>query len=322
MTPRVPVTVVTGFLGAGKTTLVRHLLGQEPAGRTLVIENELAALDVDGPSARAAGADVITLAGGCVCCGSRYALIGALASVAADPPSSRPQRVLIETTGAARPRPLLLDLVAGPPELGWLELDAVVAVADAVHVVRQLATTLEVAEQLAAADVVVLSKGDLLDAAARADAEGAVRALNPLADVAWASHGAVDPAVVLDRGGYRTELLEAPLPPAPAGGVAAHGGLRAAVVRVPGELDPDAAERLIVDLLDTRAPDVFRIKGVLAIRGEERRVGLHVVHELVDAAPLDAWGDRPRVSELALIARELPPLLFEEGLRGALAPAR
>ena len=135
MSAPLPVTLITGFLGAGKTTLVQHILKSQPNRRFAMIENEFGGLGVDGLRIRMPGQVLFELNGGCVCCSVRQDLIDAFERIVAR--SDEFDHVLIETTGLAEPAPVM-RLFERPEFRGSLILDGVITVVDAAHVEASL----------------------------------------------------------------------------------------------------------------------------------------------------------------------------------------
>ena len=263
---RIPVTVVTGFLGAGKTTLVRALL-EEPEGRgTAVVVNEFGEVGVDGAIlAPAAAGGVTLLGGGCLCCVVRGDLDAAFRTLFEDrrrgavPPF---ERVVLETSGADDPTPLLQTFLSDRALVREFHLSAVVAVVDAVTGADALATAPEARRQVAVADRIVLTKGDLATPDEAAATAAALRALNPAARVHTA-----------DRGRVSADVLVAEAEAAPRGllsadaAVAHTDGLATFTLRLDTPVawsSLAAAFRLLCDL---RGDDLLRAKGLVAVKG-------------------------------------------------------
>ncbi|MFV9506426.1 MAG: CobW family GTP-binding protein [Oscillochloridaceae bacterium umkhey_bin13] len=184
-----PITLVTGFLGSGKTTLLQALLRQGAGGRRLaVIVNEFGQVGLDGAAlARTGAAPVIELPGGCLCCAAGSDFLVAVEEVLA----YQPDQIVVETSGLAEPG----ALVRRAREAG-LSLDAIVAVADAANLDAALAAAPVAEWQLRAADIIVLSKGDLISPAAQQAAQSQVRALNPRAVIVPAVQGQLAPELL------------------------------------------------------------------------------------------------------------------------------
>jgi G3E family GTPase len=189
-----PVTILGGYLGAGKTTLVNALLRRAGGLRLAVLVNDFGALPIDADLIEGREGDMLTIAGGCICCSYGSDLVGALLDLAARRPG--PDHVLIETSGVALPGAVArsLGLVAG------LSLDGIVVLADAETLParaadRYLADT--IARQIEAADLLLLTKLDLLSPEAAASRRAWASDNWPQTRVAEASRGDVPPDLVL-----------------------------------------------------------------------------------------------------------------------------
>ena len=171
MTPRgagagtTPVTVLTGFLGAGKTTLLNHLLRQPELARTAVLVNEFGAIGIDHLLVEKIDENTVLLNAGCLCCTVRGDLVRVLREMLPRARRGEISRIVIETTGLAEPAPVLATLMGDPAVASVYRLDGVVTVIDAVAGLANLDTRPEAVRQVAVADRIVLSKGDLADAA-------------------------------------------------------------------------------------------------------------------------------------------------------------
>lgn len=206
--PPIPVTVLTGFLGAGKTSLLNRLL-QEPAlADTAVLINELGEIGLDHLLVEHVEDGVVMLASGCLCCTVRGDLVTALEKLLRDLDNGRAsfRRVMIETTGLADPAPVLHTIMAHPYLVLRYRLDGVVVVADAVNGQSTLDNHQESVKQAAMADRIVLSKTDLLDSDERREAAdrfvARLRALNRTAPILDMAKGEATAARLLDCGLY------------------------------------------------------------------------------------------------------------------------
>src|SRR4051794_7799780 len=186
MADRVPVVLVTGFLGSGKTTLISALLAHPAMGQTAVLVNELGEVAIDHHLVRRVDERTVVLANGCVCCTLRGDLQDELRDLLArrDRGEVAPfARVVVETTGLADPAPVLSTLLTEPLLRHHYEIEAVVATLDAVNGAATLDRHPESVKQAAVADTVLVTKADASEPAAVAALEARVRALNPLAAV-------------------------------------------------------------------------------------------------------------------------------------------
>ena len=188
----VPILLVAGFLGAGKTTVVNHLLAHAEGRRIAAVVNDFGDINIDAELIAGASDGVVNLSNGCICCSLESDLLRTLASLLRR--ESRPEFIVIETSGVADPGEIIRNLM---DPLIWQEapLETVVCVLDATTPATTLADPL-LRSQLHAADVVVLSKLDLADAAASQRVRDAVLNVRPTAVVVDALNGAV-PAALL-----------------------------------------------------------------------------------------------------------------------------
>jgi G3E family GTPase len=194
------VTVLTGFLGSGKTTLLNRILSEQHGKRIAVIENEFGEVGVDHELVIGAQEEIFETANGCICCTVRGDLIRVLGQL-----RKRRERfdyILIETTGLADPGPVAQSFFVDEDLKEDFELDAVVTLVDAAHVRRQLADSPTAADQIAFADVLVLNKTDLVDAASLASIEQSLRAINGTARLVRTERASLPLDQVLDVGAF------------------------------------------------------------------------------------------------------------------------
>ena len=193
MNERAQCLVVSGFLGSGKTTLVRHLLeeGKRDGIRTAVVSNEFGALGIDEALLASSEGDFVELAGGCVCCRLSDDLLRTLEDLWQ---RARPERVIVETSGVALPYDTLINFWRDPVRAWAVDESSVVVVsAEQVAAGRDLDATFE--DQVCSADLLVLSKADLVGEAGAQRAEDVLRGLQPEVTILRASFGDVDSRV-------------------------------------------------------------------------------------------------------------------------------
>jgi G3E family GTPase len=188
----VPVVLVAGFLGSGKTTVVNHLLAHAEGRRIAAVVNDFGAINIDAELIVGAADGVVSLSNGCICCSLEGDLLRTMAGLLRRDP--RPELIVIETSGVADPTDVVRNLM--DPVI-WREapLETVLCVVDAATPTAMLDDAL-LRSQIRAADVVALSKVDLVDAAGHAQVRDAVRALRPAAVVVDALHGEVPTALL------------------------------------------------------------------------------------------------------------------------------
>jgi G3E family GTPase len=326
---RIPVTVVTGFLGSGKTTLIRELLARPEGADTAVVINEYGEVGIDDALLRASSDATVLLGNGCVCCTVRTDLQESLRALYADRargavPSFR--RVIIETSGLADPGPVLQTFASDRALGEEFHLQALVTVVDAPGGTGNLARMPEARHQVALADRIVLSKTDLIDATAL---RVRLHRLNPGAPLLSALHGEVDAAALLHAGlfdpGSKIPDVRGWLDAEAYAEYHHHHGhdvnrhdarITAFCLTIEEPLHWQGIATWLDMLIATRGESLLRIKGILNIAGQDRPVAIHGVQHLFHPpALLSAWPDGDaRTSRLVFITRDLPRDVIEEGL--------
>jgi G3E family GTPase len=310
----IAVTVVTGFLGAGKSTLVQRWLAELPRNETAVIVNELGEVGIDGELLAAHVARLREITGGCVCCKSQAELSSALKELSGTSPS--PRRILVETSGAASPAGVIRALGAG-----WarerLVLDGVITVIDVMRAKRALEFDIAV-EQLGFADVVVISHVDAAEAAGSGvDVDALQETLArhaPAALIVRAARG-VTTSSFLELLAQRVEALHIVREGS------GHASIEAVSLMIDGELDEDGFADWVESELGSIEARILRVKGILAMQGVNARVIVQGVGEAVDVVLGAPWNDAQRTSRLVVLGLGLDSAALEAGfLRCAAIP--
>lgn len=302
----IPVTVIGGFLGAGKTSLVQHLMatGNKRFG---IIVNEFGSLGIDGTLVETlSDGGVAELQNGCLCCLGREDLLQALVQLTLQP--HPPEHVLIELSGVADPVPVAQTLL-DPYVKGLFTLAGLIGVADAKHLSETLQSSPEGAVQLAYAQHIILNKVDLISTQILEDAQRLLTGLNPLATVHVARHGAAHAAALLAPVAFSSATAGL------SGLNSAHTpGLQTFVLRADAPLDRQRWQNFVARFITADPAHVLRAKGFLRIAGLEPTFLFQAVRDIVnlDALPADATLKRdPQRSELVIIGRELDKSAYE-----------
>jgi cobalamin biosynthesis protein CobW len=293
---KIPVTIVTGFLGAGKTTLIRHVLEHAKGRRLALIVNEFGDIGVDGGILRACGIEscpeenIVELANGCLCCTVADDFIPAIEALLAH--EKRPDHIIVETSGLALPKPLV-KAFDWPGVRARLTVDGVIAVVDgaavasgrfaddpnAVLAQREADLSLQhdnpleevYEDQLLCADLVVLNKSDLLDAETAKRVMGEITASLPRAVKIVATHeGAIEPSVLLGLGAAAEDDLANRPSHHETEADHDHDDFDSFVVDITATRDPDALLMQLQSIV--AAHDILRIKGFVEVAGKPMRL--------------------------------------------------
>ncbi|KNG94022.1 cobalamin biosynthesis protein CobW [Pseudaestuariivita atlantica] len=323
---KTPVTVITGFLGSGKTTFIRHLM-QNPQGKRLaVLVNEFGTMGVDGEILKGCADEncpaenILELANGCICCTVADDFIPTIEQIMALP--EPPDHILIETSGLALPKPLL-KAFDWPAIRSRITVDGVVALADAeavaagrfapdvdaVQAQREADESLDhetplsevFEDQISCADIILLTKADLVDDATMASARKTVEAESPRTlPILPVSEGRIDPRVVLGLGAAAEDDLDARPSHHDGHDDHEHDDFDTIVVEMP-EIDDPADLEARIERLANEA-HALRVKGYIAVKDKPMRMLVQAVGARVRMQFDAPWGDRPRASALVVIA--------------------
>jgi G3E family GTPase len=299
--PRLPVIAVTGFLGSGKTTLIKRLLDKAEGAGTAVVVNEFGEVGIDDALLRSSSDATVLLGNGCLCCNMRSDLQETLRSLFADRargavPSF--ERVVIETSGLADPGPVLQTFATDRGLGREFYLQALICVIDAVTGPGNLERMPEAKKQLALADRIVVTKTDLAGRAMTDRLTALIGALNP-APIGIAHNGEIAPSFLLDE--------PAPVQRSFDLGPAEHThGLNSFSLFFDQPLGWSGFEQAMAALMGLRGPDLLRVKGIIAIRECRGPVVIHCVQHIVHPpVELEDWPDYDRRSRLVFVTRGL-----------------
>lgn len=310
---KIPVTILTGFLGSGKTTLVNYILRERHGHRIAIIENEFGEINIDSDLVVASDEEIYEMSNGCICCVTsvRSDLLDVIRKL-----MSRRQRIdyiMLETSGLADPMPVAQAFFVDDAVLDEVALDAIVSLVDAKHIERHLDDVRydgidnQAVDQIVSADRIIVNKVDLVDADDVERLTDRLRALNQRAEIATSSYAEVNLDGILGIRAFELSQRAASEP----GFLDNHyvhshdPDVESVTIRIPGELDPalvlDFAERTAADFGD----DLLRWKGVLALVGEGRKIALQGVHRIYEMHPLGDWEAAHRDSRVVFIGKHL-----------------
>ena len=313
----IPVCVVSGFLGAGKTSFLNRLLGHEGFARTAVIINEFGETGLDHLFIEGREDGIVELSNGCLCCTIR----GELATTLDSLPRERIDRVIVETTGLADPGPVLQAVMAVPA----YRHGGLVTLVDALNAPLQIERQEEARRQVALADLLIVTKLDMLEGADResrsAEIRTLLRGLNPVAPVIDREQAALSPAlidglgqaIVLSHDFESRHGRHAPHAHDHHHGhghdVSRHGDdIRSLVLRHGGKLPRRVVEAFCELLGSAHSASLLRLKGLVAIEGEAGPLVIHGIHGVFhEPVQLDRWPDGDEATRIVVILQGMDP---------------
>lgn len=303
-----PITVVTGFLGSGKTTLLSRLLEEPTLNNTAVLVNEFGEVGLDHHLLRRVEERAVLLGSGCVCCSTREDLITALLDLLdldekGDVPAL--ERVVIETTGLADPAPIAYTIFTDPILQHRFAVDRVITTVDAVNGDLHLDRNPESFKQVAAADVVVVTKTDIGKSAGVRKLTSRLRAINPSAQVVETAFGEVDARLFFDSSKPVSEIAVKESWVEPITEPHDTAETHSVSLTFDGPIDWTAFGIWLSMLLHARGEDVLRVKGMLDV-GEAGPVLLNGVQHIIHPPEhLEGWPDEDHRSRVIFITKRI-----------------
>ncbi len=334
--PLVPVSLLTGFLGSGKTTVLNKLLCRPEFAHTVVVINEFGEIGLDHELVERSTEDMVLLKSGCLCCTIRGDLVDTLRGLIARKLSGTIapfDRVLIETTGLADPAPILHTLMSDLALTSAYRLDGVITTVDAATGDATLDRQIESVKQAAVADRLLLTKTDLVSPTQSAALFERLCRLNPAAPITIVRHGEVDPARILNAGLYNPEtksldvqrwLKAEAYTPARHEHDHEHGHdinrhdehIKAVCLTVEEPIPASAFDTWLGLLMAMKGPDILRVKGIVNIEGFDGPLVIHgVQHIFHPPLQMKTWPGNDRRTRIVFITRDLDESALRDTLR-------
>ena len=345
----IPATILTGFLGSGKTTLLKRVLTEAHGQKIAVVENEFGSENIDNEIlVQDSNEQIIQLNNGCVCCTIREDLRTTLSDLATKRRKGELSfdRVVIETTGLADPGPVAQTFFMDDEIAETYLLDSILTLVDAVHGNDQLDSRQEARRQIGFADQIFISKTDLVEAAAVDDLAHRIKHMNPRAPQRKVHFGEVPIAEVFDLRGFNLNAkldIDPDFLKADDHGHHHHhhdhdhdhehgehcdhphhhahdDDVKSFVFKSDKPFNPAKLEDFLGAIVQVYGPKLLRYKGVLYMKGSDKKVIFQGVHQLMgsDLGPAWAKGEKKN-SKMVFIGVDLPQQILEQGLEQCLA---
>lgn len=329
----IPVTILTGFLGSGKTTLLNNIIRKYPNKKFAVVENEIGQEGIDGGLIVASIENMVELSNGCICCNLSDDLIKTLDNLLSGKFSF--DHLLIETTGIADPAGVI-DIFVGYKEfLDKFQIDSVICLADAQTYEDAVVEQPEIHRQLAVSDIVLLNKFEDVSPEYGQKIKELVRSVNPSAKLYTTSHANINDIEILDQFSFKGKNVEkmvmdfSNLSMMNVNNINTESqfamntnkqntfnhNIVSEAFTVNGQMDPQRFSAWIEGVLQYNSASVFRIKGILSIKGSDKKLIFQSVRQFFMTEDGDDWKEgEQRFTKLVFIGRKLNKNMIQEFL--------
>lgn len=334
---RIPVTIITGFLGAGKTSLLNNLIGKHPEKKFAIIENEFGETGIDGGLIASAAESIFELNNGCICCSLGEDFLKTLENLLGS--SYEFNHLLVETTGIADPSGIVDAFVSGNTIQEKFRIDSVICVADAVNMEDLFDEQPEVRKQLALADLILINKTDCVRPEYIARLTALINSASPMAKIVSTTFGKVDEFDVLDTNAFSGEVIGKSAFSFCKVDLEAIGQTgKRSFVHLPkraenqhqhdisslgftfkGSFDVNKFGLWMQNFLYFNSDSVFRVKGIMSFDQTEDQFILHAVRSSFMFEVGKPWGGDERFSKLVFIGKHLQEMNLEANLLQLLA---
>lgn len=325
---KIPVTIISGFLGSGKTTLINRLIMNYPGKKFAIIENEIGEINIDGALIVGNTGNIYELSNGCICCSVSSGFNDTVRELM----NSRADfnHLLIETTGIADPDSIIHAFTAEDDTQAFFELDSVIVLADAVNLEEMLDEFTEVRKQLSLADIVLLNKCDEVSKEYRNALIVLVNRINPGAKVISTQFSDAGDTGLLDQFVFAASNTEKAISAFKNIGAPPAGTLLqqlkkgrestfkheigAVSVAIPGSVEAEAFNFWMQNFLFFNSRTIFRVKGIISIVGHNEKFIFQAVRGSFMIEEGSAWNDENRYCKLVFIGTGLDRDNLEQSL--------
>ncbi|WPV64591.1 GTP-binding protein [Chitinophaga sp. LS1] len=308
-----PVTIITGFLGAGKTTFLNELLIAEKRGKYAIIENEFGKESIDGELVMDISDNIFEMSSGCLCCNLNEDLVALLIDLSNK--ASAFEELIIETTGIADPSSVALPFLIDPVVTRYYQLQRVICLVDARNISYELATTEEARKQISFSDILLISKTDLVSDEELAGIHNLLKEINPFAIILSGTKDHFPHKEMMDYirkqnehyNGQETKTEKH------------HHSLSSLTLTFDKPFDIPKLQHTMMVFMAVQAKDIYRVKGIVYGFGENEKYILQSVAEYLAMAPGNQWQEGEiRRSKIVFIGKNLKMKGFEQLLSHAL----
>jgi G3E family GTPase len=347
---RIPITLLTGFLGAGKTTMLNRLLSDPDSGQIAVIVNEFGEIGIDGDLIVRRDEEMMELSNGCICCEGKDDLVGALYSLykkrlGLEKPKISFDRVIIETTGLADPAPLAQLFFTDMNLCLTFQMDAIVTMVDLGNVITQISHSEEAKKQIAISDKIILNKRDLVTQDEFDNVYAKIRSLNPLCPIEITTNANLKACDLLNLGLFNPIQKEAAihtwLGADNSNLITAHHhhqhgdsceicdaehknhleDISAISIREEKPLSYDKLIEMLSQLLEIYGDNLYRVKGLVRFADQDRPVIVQSVQKIFSPLALaEHWPNDKPETRLVLIGKGLDRELINRKFSACIAP--
>jgi len=321
---RIPVTILTGFLGAGKTTFLNYLIKEHPEKKFAVIENEFGEINIDKELIVSAENNIYELSNGCICCVLNDDLLNLLYDLLNS--GKKFNHLIIETTGVADPGAVALNFITDFGVQQNYRLDGIIALADAVHLKQQLDETEEASKQIAVADLILLNKISEVDVQEVEALKSILYSINATAEIVLCNHAQTKGVNCLNMKAFSAKhILTTNFENTPAPSLMQqltgvkthkHTDIKSVSVILSGVINPIVFDNWMTVMLFSSS--LYRVKGILNMATFDKKfifqsVGSQFVSELGPE-----WGNEERVNKMVFIGKGIDEKVIREGLNKCL----